>query len=200
MAGQPGYDKDKHKLKIGDGEKYWTELPYASGLFEEDVFNSETKARVRHALDPEDTTIITYGTQSPDKNTVGKVYLQYYETSPEVDYVIDFGIDGIWMYRKWNSGRAECFGTLEISTAIQNPFENNILFYNNTDMTKKRYPFSFKGIPHESATLQSTGNIAWLAGKSMNTKQSSGEYYIVSPYKSDNAKYKIVLHVSGNWK
>lgn len=28
----------------------------------------------------------------------------------EVDYVVDEGIDGIWTYRKWASGIAECWG------------------------------------------------------------------------------------------
>jgi hypothetical protein len=36
-AGQPGYDKDKHKLKIGDGESTWAELPYISGLSNEEI-------------------------------------------------------------------------------------------------------------------------------------------------------------------
>ena len=30
-AGQPGYDKEKHQLKIGDGEHYWADLPSIGG-------------------------------------------------------------------------------------------------------------------------------------------------------------------------
>lgn len=29
-AGEPGYESDTHKLKIGDGETHWRELPYFS--------------------------------------------------------------------------------------------------------------------------------------------------------------------------
>lgn len=30
------------------------------------------------------------------------------------DFVSDINSDGIWRYRKWSSGAAECFGTLEV--------------------------------------------------------------------------------------
>lgn len=30
------------------------------------------------------------------------------------DFVSDLNSDGIWRYRKWSSGAAECFGTLEV--------------------------------------------------------------------------------------
>ena len=39
------------------------------------------------------------------------------------DYVVDVGTDGIWTYRKWNSGIAECWGTYtsgNISVASRN--------------------------------------------------------------------------------
>ena len=29
--GEPGYELDTHRLKIGDGEKSWNELPYIGG-------------------------------------------------------------------------------------------------------------------------------------------------------------------------
>ena len=41
-VGQPGYDKNKHKLKVGDGETLWKELPYASGLFAEEILHKIT--------------------------------------------------------------------------------------------------------------------------------------------------------------
>lgn len=31
-----------------------------------------------------------------------------------VDYIIEEGTDGIWTYRKWDSGIAECWGTARI--------------------------------------------------------------------------------------
>ena len=113
-AGQPGYDKDKHKIKVGDGVTSWSLLPYASGLNSDDILLSESKAKLRNTRDSEDSTLITYGTECPNENTVGQVYLQYYETDPETDYIVEFGVNNSWSYQKWNSGVAKCFGTLKI--------------------------------------------------------------------------------------
>lgn len=74
--GQPGYDKDKHKLKIGDGISSWLDLPYIGGLAAEEILDSESNAKTRMAADLEDLTLITYGVESPDAQTVGRIYLQ----------------------------------------------------------------------------------------------------------------------------
>ena len=204
-AGQPGYDKDKHKIKVGDGEKLWDKLPYAS-ISEEEVLDSEKNARARRASDSESLSIITYGTENPSKNMVGKLYLQYYDTEPETDYVVQYGRsqDGIWFYRKWHSGVAECWCTLPVTTPVKTVIDNTNLYSDNKAMKKINYPFSFKTVdgsmPFENATLRSPGGIAWLAGRSGNTKSASGEYSIISTNSLDNATYNIMIQVKGYWK
>jgi hypothetical protein len=199
-AGQPGYDKDKHKLKIGDGKTAWEKLPYASGLSVEDIISSEKDAKSRNKADAEDKAIITYGTEAPDKNTIGQLYLQQYESEPEADYIVSSAIDGIWTYQKWKSGVAKCWGTLELTTSIQDAFEGIELFHNNK-MKSIKYPFTFRDVPCETVTLQSPGAIAWLAGKAKNTKSASGVYTIISPDKqSTSAVYSISIQVEGFWK
>jgi hypothetical protein len=199
-SGQPGYDKDKHKIKIGDGSSDWEKLPYASGLSAEEVLDSEKNAKSRANADAEDKVIITYGTEAPDKNTVGQLYLQQYDAEPEVDYVIESKIDGIWTYQKWKSGIARCWCTIQLSTSIQNAFDGIELFH-DSKMKSVKYPFTFKEVPTEIATLQSPGLIAWLASKNKNTKNASGVYVIISPDKqSTNADYNISFQVEGLWK
>ena len=200
-AGQPGYDKDKHKLKIGDGEKHWTELPYVSGLSAEEIFNSESTAKAKYAIDHEDTTIITYGTKSPDKNTVGQIYLQYYDAEPEVDYVVSAGINKGWTYQKWKSGIAKCFKSFEFTTSLQAPLGENSLYQNSTSMEKFEYPFTFKATPSEVASIQSPGGLVWLAtSKGLNTKTHTASYCVISVDKLNSATYKISLQVEGFWK
>jgi hypothetical protein len=200
-AGQPGYDKEKHKIKIGDGSKAWSDLPYASGLFAEEILNSEADARSRKSLDAEDTTLITYGTAAPNKDTIGQLYLQCYDTDPEVDYVVSSGVDGIWTYQLWNSGIARCWGMYSLTTNVLNAFEGVGLFYDEGKMKNITYPVTFKTVPTETATLQSPGGLTWLARKSKNTKKASGLYTIISPEKQmTNAVYSISLQVEGFWK
>lgn len=199
-AGQPGYDKNKHKLKVGDGETLWKELPYASGLFAEEILNSEKEAKVRYTKDSEDTTIITYGTEGPDRSTVGQLYLQYYDTEPEVDHVVNYGSDGIWTYRKWFSGLAECWGTQSLTASIQDNIEDTKLYIDNKTMKNIEYPFTFIETPQESAALQSPAGIVWLAGRQQNSTTKSGTYSLLSCNKQNNATYKIALNVRGFWR
>jgi hypothetical protein len=200
-AGQPGYDKEKHKIKIGDGESSWSTLPYASGLTAEEILNSEEKAKERYSKDSEDITIITYGTESPDENTIGQLYLQHYESDPEVDYIVSSGISGIWSYQKWNSGIAKCFVTFEHTTSIQEAIGSNLLYKNSTAVHKLDYPITFTNIPSETATVQSPGGLVWLATSGgLNTKKQTAIYMILSPDKQNNATYRISLQVEGRWK
>jgi hypothetical protein len=200
-AGQPGYDKDKHKIKIGNGKDLWSSLPYASGLFAKEIFNSEADAKERNKTDNSDTTIITYGTDSPDKNTIGQLYLQYYDTDPEADYVVSSGVDREWTYQKWNSGIARCCGTFKFSTTVQSIIGES-LYQSSSYMDKIDYPFSFKDIPNEYASVQSPGGVVWLAGcKNLNTTKQTATYTIVSPEKQSNtAEYKVTIQVEGFWK
>jgi hypothetical protein len=105
--GQPGYDKDKHKLKIGEigtngKAKSWSELPYVSGLFAEEILDSEFSAT--------DETLFTYGTAAPTGTTKGKIYLQQFDGAVEADFVVETGRNVNYFYRKWNSGFMECWG------------------------------------------------------------------------------------------
>lgn len=197
--GQPGYDKDKHKIKIGDGEKSWSELEYASGLSETGVLDSEENAKKKLKTDDKDVTVITYGTKSPDKNMAGRLYLQYYDSDPEVDYVVESGGNGIWTYKKWLSGKAECYGILEVNTDIQENLGS--LFCNSGATEKIDYPITFKNTPCEIASIQSPGGIVWLASSNKNTSKQSALYLIISPNKQTNrAIYQISIIASGFWK
>lgn len=195
--GQPGYDKDKHKIKIGDGSKTWSMLPYASGLSREEILNREDLAKIRFIADSEDETIFTYGTAAPNSDTVGTVYLQYYNSDPETDYVISYGTDGIWTYQIWKSGIAKCWGTLTLKTMIQDVTDSEALFANNTAMTAQTYPIPFKAIPTETVSVQSSGRTAFICSKTRNTKTKSGVYSLLSPDKQDKADFYIGFEVCG---
>ena len=198
-AGQPGYDKDKHKIKIGDGKTLWEKLPYAGGVSEDEILDSETHAKQRLATDPESLAIITYGPNSPDKRTVGQLYLQYYDTEPEADYVIAAGIDRGWRYQIWKSGFASCVKTFEVSTSVQTAIGNGVLYQNSTALERIQYPFTFKEIPSETATVQSPAGVVWLASaKGYNSKKESAAYTLISTNKlKDAAKYRISIKVDG---
>lgn len=213
--GQPGYDRERHKLKIGDGKSAWEKLPDASGLRMEEILESEDTARskaaskaafnplgtlIAKALKLEDRPVFTYGKADPDEETIGQVYLQQYESEPELDYIVDKGVSRGWYYQKWHSGFAKCSGTFEISTGIQSAFEQASLYQGNSALQAKNYPFTFLETPTEVASLMSPGNIVWLAGKTVNTTAATGTYVLISPDSKQTATYKIHFEVSGFWR
>ena len=200
-AGQPGYDKDKHKIKVGDGEKLWDKLPYAS-VTEEEILDSEANAKLRIEDDPESLAIITYGDAGPDNKTVGKLYLQYYDDEAEVDCVVSAGVQSGWNYQKWKSGFARCTKTFEFKTSVQTQVGESALYQNTTTLKEVEYPFTFKSVPDEVATIKSPSGLVWLAAsKMLNTTRHSAIYSIVSGDKlTDNATYKISITVEGFWR
>ena len=192
-AGQPGYDKEKHKIKIGDGITEWKDLPYASGLSAEEVFSSEKDAKDRQDLDdPYTTTIITYGTDAPNIETVGKLYLQQSNT----DHIIEAGISNGWAYQIYSSGIMRCCGNFKIKLDVVDSIEGTSLFCDSGNF-KKDYPKVFKNPPAEVVSVQSSSGIAWIANKGTNTNKSSGIYTIVSPASINNAEYVISIQVEG---
>jgi len=219
--GQPGYDSSKNKIKIGDGKKSWAELPYTGGLTADEILSSEKEAKSRFSIfdkiiaglaglfglntSNDKVAVFTYGTEPPDKDTVGKVYLQYYKADPEVDYIIDYGVDGIWQYQIWNSGFARCWGALPITTVVNSAIGDGSIFSNtgSLNMQAIKYPFTFDTSiygepPAETASVVSdTNKIVWLASKTKNSCDASGEYVILSADKQANASYKIVIEAKG---
>ena len=213
-SGQPGYDKTKHKIKVGDGTTSWYDLPYASGLHAEEILDSEEKAKERLDKDvllnktlglddkkPEDFTIITYGKEDPDEDTVGQLYLQYYDDEPEADYVVHYGATGIWTYQQWHSGKAICWGAVTIDTTLKEAFEKITLCSDDNIMQPINYPFKFKQVPKEVASLTSSNVIAWLAGRTANSTAQTGTYNIISVDEpAHSAACTITLMVEGFWR
>jgi hypothetical protein len=218
-AGQPGYDKDKHKLKIGDGEHSWFELPYASGLNSDEILSSEESAKGRfndaynaiNSVFPglgdlvakamkDSPAVITYGTESPDENTVGQMYLQYYDTEPEVDYIVAYGTNNGWTFQKWHSGIAKCWCTFTVDTTIASAIETGSFYHSNSEI-KKAYPFAFTGTPSETATVQSPSALTWLGSTALNTAATSGTYKLICIDKQpDSASYRISISAEGRWR
>jgi hypothetical protein len=219
--GQPGYDKDKKKIKIGDGESSWHQLPYVGGLTADEILSSEEEAKTRHSnfktfldnlkrllgldFQNDEVAVITYGQAGPDADTVGQLYLQEFASEPEADYVVSVGGNGGWTYRKWSSGFAECWRNVEITTALNTTVDDSeTVYYNDTPIAQLDYPITFVTAnnekPVESATLQSTANSAWLSTFSINTGEKSAKYRIASSGAITSTTYNIALYVKGRWR
>lgn len=110
------------------------------------------------------------------------------------DRVTEQGTSGIWRYRKWASGYAECWGTI---AAAEHTFSAWGTGYYSTEVGVQTYPVTFSGAPYELATPLS-GN-AWVSLLSSDTKQTatkSGGYRAFRPV-SGNATFGIEIYACG---
>lgn len=120
----------------------------------------------------------------------------------EIDYIVEQGTKSGWTYRKWNSGRAECWKVLEFSTTINTAFGS---LYCGNATSSQNYPFSFIEKPMEQVTLQSGNTQAFLYaeadGHGVNGAAASGRYNVFRPSAVTTSEtFYLSFYVCGNWK
>lgn len=74
-----------------------------------------------------------------------------------VNHVVDEGTSGIWRYRKWADGTAECWGTSEPVTLTINAAWGSLYAYDDA-IPGYAFPFEFTSAPMLKATLKRTGD------------------------------------------
>lgn len=121
------------------------------------------------------------------------------------DYIVEQGvknIDGIsWLYRKWNSGIAECKGT--ITTSVTSTGDTWSGSYKVVAVNRPRYPFTFIEAPVEIATpVRSSANSYWLySANSNNTTTQTDAYKAIKLNNFTNGSTLTVAYeVYGRWK
>ena len=111
-----------------------------------------------------------------------------------VDYIVEQGTSGIWTYRKWNSGIAECWclyiGSIAVTTASAG--------YGGyrSDQVDIDFPFTFTQTPSITATIASGSAGAWVnnVGGSSSTKVG---FYLSSSQSNAAANRAVSIHVIG---
>lgn len=105
------------------------------------------------------------------------------EGQPVNDFVIDQGTSGIWNYRIWKSGRAECWGRNTKSITLSKAW--GAIYCGTTTFDRVSYPFPFAATPTETATLHSSGSTGWVfpesSGNGNNGTHQTAVYNICRP-------------------
>lgn len=129
--------------------------------------------------------------------TIGGVSATWIKDSK--DYIVEQGTSGIWTYRKWNSGIAECWGLHsvtdhDISTAWGYLFESASGFRVN-------FPSGlFTGVPVANINLQeSTVGILSLEMLNSTSKDSTCTIYPIRATPGV-ASFKVAIQAIGRWK
>ena len=116
------------------------------------------------------------------------------------DFVVEQGISGIWYYRKWYSGKVECWGKWLIGVLLTNQWGS--LYCSRVDA----YPFPsglFTSAPNCQVTLECRGTPewAWLTMGGETTKDHAPSVVICSAVRVEAATgYNLLYYALGNWK
>ena len=119
------------------------------------------------------------------------------------DVIIEEGISGLWRYRKWASGVAECWCTKEITANITTAW-GGIYTSGALADTNIVYPFAFVELPSLSVSLNATGTSAFLmasggSGVQANSTQT-GAYEICRGSLTEIGWFSMSYHAKGRWK
>jgi hypothetical protein len=117
-------------------------------------------------------------------------------------YIVEQGSSGIWTYRKWDSGIAECWCTYTHETAASKSWGS--MYYSDSLTPRINYPFTFTDRPIENVTFKGETSAGWLytegGGFSINSTTQSGQYGICRPTSIGSSKLVFDYYVIGKWK
>lgn len=115
-----------------------------------------------------------------------------------VDYIVEQGISGIWTYRKWNSGIAECWGTYTGTTSYTANAAASGGY--RTIISDIALPFTFSAAPKATASHNGTSSHYW--GSVANVATSTTEVGITLDRGNavSDGSISITFNVIGTWK
>lgn len=113
------------------------------------------------------------------------------------DFIIEQGFTDIWYYRKWNSGLAECWATVQDDNI--NASKNNLNGFYYSDAISHELPFLFKEVYYYDATGGSLANMNIIRPASKSNYKIS--YWAISAVNNlTNVSVFANLEVKGTWK
>ena len=120
------------------------------------------------------------------------------------DWIVEQGREDIWVYRRWASGLAECWGS-RYQEVTDFELRDN-LYISSQSVGPESYPIMFVERPFEIATVKSSEmQIIAGIGSGENTQGMTGSYFAVAAEEVDSdVGLKTVItvdfYVAGLWK
>lgn len=116
----------------------------------------------------------------------------------KADYVVEQGTSGIWTYRKWNSGIAECWG-LYTNSSITFTAATGAAGGYRANATGINFPFTFASEPLVTATHNGTSSDYYGVVSNVYTTTSYCSIWL-DRGNSATGQIKVHIRVIGTWK
>lgn len=116
----------------------------------------------------------------------------------EKDYIVEQGTSGIWTYRKWASGIAECWGTTDIYTCSTLETWGSLYAIDNI-IPPIAFPFEFIEVPTVTICPIHIDGYYWTYSESNKTTTHSPYVSVARP---TNIRFNVQVdfQVKGRWK
>lgn len=123
----------------------------------------------------------------------------YIKEMKVADTVIEQGTSGIWTYRKWNSGVAECWGTSARSNVAMGQWGSSSLYYGT--ITADSWPSGlFTSAPNANMFARVSGGNGWLTQTTNMTASSTGTRYVIGVSSTALSAVNVIVYAYGRWK
>lgn len=109
--------------------------------------------------------------------------------------VVAEGTKGIWRYRKWSNGDAECWGTYSDTVAVT----KNLSGAYYSDEITVDYPFEFVSSPVRVVSGGSDSKINWVRSFGVNAV-GYAVFLVIALEEQNTAEISVNLHAFGKWK
>lgn len=152
------------------------------------------------------TSVTDLGTTPPKIAVVDGAGWIYTRTPEEMqadlgyaDYIVEQGTSGIWTYRKWNSGAAECWGNQSFTTAVSTASGGG---YRSSMQTPALFPANlFISAPVVTDSVNGTSDYFVIMGHAYAaTKNNMGAFYLWRPTSAASIACDLHMHAIGRWK
>lgn len=123
--------------------------------------------------------------------------------SPITDFVVEQGTTGIWNYRKWSDGTAECWGRIDYNMGTFNTQSGSLYIADNLCESVNYPSYLFIEAPVEVASAIAGNYAIWLAPwDGAGTKDHTAQYKAIrtSSTSSTSLSGYISLIAKGKWK
>ena len=115
-----------------------------------------------------------------------------------VDYIVEQGTSGIWTYRKWNSGIAECWGTVSWSITSWSAWGST---YYSTYSSQVDYPTGlFTSAPKRMTGNDLSNGDSWLGTQNNGTASKTPKFFLMRGANGSSGTGYVAVHAIGTWK
>lgn len=122
------------------------------------------------------------------------------DTRPTLtDYIVEEGTSGIWSYRKWNSGTAECWGTMTQNITSWSPWGS--LYEGIASSQTATYPNGlFISTPDIWTNSKGNSVGAFIEAFTTGSASTTPQIYAVRPTTGNLGNFNISIYAKGKWK